>query len=156
MKSRKRSRARSRQTLANILKSRNNESIRIGSHLAFNVGMRISKVLRSLTLASLALSATALIGCASPEQDDADDVEGVAEPLPANLTPGKEDGIGRRGLPVDGDYADTEAWKVKNRWEDRTTAEAKKAGKDKIFVAKLGTLPLPQLLDLGLSATSRA
>ncbi len=35
-------------------------------------------------------------------------------------------------------------------------AEAKKAGKDKIFVAKLGTLPLPQLLDMGLSATSRA
>ena len=35
-------------------------------------------------------------------------------------------------------------------------AEAKKAGKDKIFVAKLGTLPLPQLLDLGLSASSRA
>lgn len=35
-------------------------------------------------------------------------------------------------------------------------AEAKKAGKDKVFVAKLGTLPLPQLLDLGLSASSRA
>ena len=35
-------------------------------------------------------------------------------------------------------------------------AEAKKAGKDKIFVAKLGTLPLPQLLDMGLSASSRA
>lgn len=35
-------------------------------------------------------------------------------------------------------------------------AEAKKAGKDKIFVAKLGTLPLPQLLDMGLAASSRA
>ena len=35
-------------------------------------------------------------------------------------------------------------------------ASAKKAGKDKVFVAKLGTLPLPQLLDLGLSASSRA
>ncbi len=112
--------------------------------------MRISNVLRSITLASLALSATALIGCASQEPDDADDVEGVAEPLPANLTPGKEDGIGRRGLAVDGNYAETEAWKVKNRWEDRTTAEAKKAGMawpvnsglswDEKFAAWMGSL----------------
>jgi hypothetical protein len=32
-------------------------------------------------------------------------------------------------------------------------ASAKKAGKDKVYVAKLGTMALPQLLDLGLSAS---
>lgn len=93
--------------------------------------MRKFTLATGLSLGSLALSAIAsmaLIGCASPDDEDQDDTAGVEEALPANTTPGKEDGIGRRGLPVNGDYSDTEAWQVKNRWEDRTTVAAKKAG----------------------------
>ena len=50
------------------------------------------------------------------------------EELPAAPSPGKEDGVGRAGLPVEGDYASTMAWAVKNQWEDRDTPAAKQAG----------------------------
>jgi len=41
---------------------------------------------------------------------------------------GKEDSAGVPSLPVDGDYAATQAWTVSNQWEDTDTADAKKAG----------------------------
>ncbi len=48
--------------------------------------------------------------------------------LAAAPEPGKEDGVGRAALPVNGDYGTTMAWQVKNQWEDRDTPEARKAG----------------------------
>src|SRR5688572_3726460 len=69
----------------------------------------------------VALSLAAVAGC----QGEADE---RAEELSEAPDPGKEDGVGRPGLPVQGDYALTMAWSVKNQWEDRDTPEARRAG----------------------------
>jgi hypothetical protein len=59
-------------------------------------------------------------GCSSGGDDFAE-----LDPAP---DPGKEDGVGRRGLPVNADYSSTQAWTVVNQWEDRDTPAAQKAG----------------------------
>ena len=41
---------------------------------------------------------------------------------------GKEDSAGVPALSATADYSDTQAWVVKNQWEDKTTADAKLAG----------------------------
>jgi hypothetical protein len=74
--------------------------------------------MRTLVLASLII----LGACADTEDDPI-----VDELEPGSLL-GKEDSVGVPGLPVNGDYAATQAWTVANQWEDRTTPEARKAG----------------------------
>lgn len=51
-----------------------------------------------------------------------------ATPLSPGPLLGKGDGTGIKGLSVNGDYSDTQVWRVKNRWEDTTTSEAQKPG----------------------------
>jgi hypothetical protein len=62
-----------------------------------------------------------------PEADEDglgdDDVE-----LQAGPRLGKADNAGIAGLPVNGNYAQTEVWEVENQWEETTTANAKEAG----------------------------
>lgn len=64
--------------------------------------------------------------CTQPavEEDEVEDAE--------NLEPGgavgKEDSVGVKGLPVDGNFAATTAWAVTNQWEDRDTPAAREAG----------------------------
>ena len=53
--------------------------------------------------------------------DEADEL------LPGDLL-GKEDSAGVPGLSATGNYADTQAWVVENQWEDRDTANARRAG----------------------------
>ncbi len=62
-----------------------------------------------------------LAGCATDPGDNFDELD-PGGPL------GKEDSAGVPALPVDGDYSDTEAWKVTNQWEDTDTPDARKAG----------------------------
>jgi len=57
----------------------------------------------------------------------ADDSETVDELDPGGPL-GKEDSAGVTSLPVNADYSDTQAWVVKNQWEDTDTADARKAG----------------------------
>ena len=58
--------------------------------------------------------------------------EGNEEQFDAELSPGepvgKADDAGVAALPVDGDYAQTEVWKVENQWEDTDTPAAREAG----------------------------
>jgi hypothetical protein len=67
------------------------------------------------------LSLTA--GCGG--DDDAFDLSGKLSPVPNE---GKDDGLGQPALRVDADVHDTEVWKVRNRWEDTDTPEARLAG----------------------------
>jgi hypothetical protein len=80
-----------------------------------------------------AITVLAATGCAgeddsAPLQDDT----AVIDPPELSQVPSeliaKEDGAGIRGLAVDGNYADTQAWTVLNQWEDKTTAAANAAG----------------------------
>ena len=73
------------------------------------------------------LAVAVLAGLGGCVDDTADELEGVAELDPGSLL-GKEDSAGVPGLPVAGNYAETQAWTVANQWEDTTTAEARKAG----------------------------
>lgn len=97
-----------------------------------------------LPLSSMALPA----GCASDAPADAFEDEGELAPGGAV---GKYDDLAESGLPVNGDYAATTAWKVVNQWEDTNTAAARKAGIawpadsgltwDEKFAAWLQTMP---------------
>src|SRR5688572_1861644 len=62
--------------------------------------------------------------------DDGQDDDGLGDldALDAGGALGKADSVGAKGLPVNGNYADTTVWTVKNRWEDRDTPAAKLAG----------------------------
>lgn len=70
------------------------------------------------------------VSCVDQAAYDAEDEFDTSETVELETAPepGKEDGAGLRGLPVDGNYADSQAWEVKNQWEDRTTPAARKAG----------------------------
>ena len=78
--------------------------------------------MRRVTLACL----VALVhgACATTPSDD---VEGATELDPGSPL-GKEDSWGVPGLPVDGDYASSQAWVVTNQWEETDTPDARKAG----------------------------
>ncbi len=60
--------------------------------------------------------------CQSQDDEVFGDELAVGGPL------GKADGAGVPGLAVDGNYADTQVWEVRNRWEDTQTAAAREAG----------------------------
>ena len=79
---------------------------------------------RMRSLAYLCLAAALLAACASGPSDDLD---GTTE-LDAGPPLGKADSAGTPGLPVTGDYSATEAWVVKNQWEDTDTPAAQAAG----------------------------
>ncbi|MEM6991340.1 MAG: hypothetical protein AAF721_12600 [Myxococcota bacterium] len=65
----------------------------------------------------------ASFGCSA---DDAGD-ENLDE-LATGEGLGKQDNAGVAGLPVDGNYASSSAWKVLNQWEDTDTPAAREAG----------------------------
>jgi len=77
--------------------------------------------LLSITVPSAAL---VLPACSSEAGDPFEDGEELA---PGGVV-GKYDDLSEAGLPVNGNYASTTAWTAKNQWEDRTTADANKAG----------------------------
>jgi hypothetical protein len=53
---------------------------------------------------------------------------GMEGPLATTPAPGKEDSEHRRGLLVNTDTTRTQVWTARNRWEDRDTAAARRAG----------------------------
>jgi hypothetical protein len=59
--------------------------------------------------------------------EDGDEIE-EADDLEAGGALGKADSVNVAGLPVNGSYAATTAWAVKNQWEDRDTPAARAAG----------------------------
>ncbi|HUS66511.1 MAG TPA: hypothetical protein VMZ28_18365 [Kofleriaceae bacterium] len=72
-----------------------------------------------------------LPACAGTGEDDAplpDDVYGMDGPVEPTPPPGKEDGQNRRGLLVATDTSRTQVWTARNKWEDRDTPAARKAG----------------------------
>ena len=64
-------------------------------------------------------------GCGAPIDDDfgIDEVLGPNEP-----SGGKEDNAGIAGPLIATNTSATQVWTASNKWEDRTTTEAKKAG----------------------------
>jgi hypothetical protein len=85
---------------------------------------------RSATLAVFCTFATAIApACQSGDADGGPDeewgMEGPMSPLPP---PGKEDSEYRKGLLVNTDTTRTQVWTARNKWEDRTTTAAAKAG----------------------------
>ncbi len=83
-------------------------------------------MLRRLALSLvLALSACAGDPSGAGSKDEEWGMEGPLFPTPA---PGKEDAVNRKGLLVATNTTRTQVWSAKNKWEDRDTAAAKKAG----------------------------
>jgi hypothetical protein len=85
---------------------------------------------RHALLAALAaaLATAPLVACDPSGELDLDEeygMDGALEPTPA---PGKEDSIHRRGLAVATDTRRTQVWSARNRWEDRDTPAARRAG----------------------------
>ncbi len=76
---------------------------------------------------SLTVPTAALVLPACSEDADADPFED-GEDLDPGGAVGKYDDLSETGLPVNGNYAATTAWTVKNQWEDRNTAAANEAG----------------------------
>jgi len=74
-------------------------------------------MLRRLVLLVLVTAA-----CATDQED------GIDEPLLPVGPMGKDDGAGVAALPVAVDTRRTQVWEVRNRWEDRDTPAARKAG----------------------------
>lgn len=80
-----------------------------------------------MALGATLLLTSALAGC--QEAKDTDDDWGIDEEvLPDEDRFGKADNAGTPGPAVSADTSETAVWEVKNQWEDRTTAEARKAG----------------------------
>ena len=79
----------------------------------------------ALLLFLLLLLATS---CADEEPYDPDAEYGMNGPVEPTPPPGKEDGPHRQGLPVTHDGSRTEVWPARNRWEDRDTPAARRAG----------------------------
>jgi len=77
------------------------------------------------------LLASALAACATDVADDAsgpDEEWGMEGPLAPTPPPGKEDSEYRRGLLVSTNTTRTQVWNARNKWEDRDTDAARKAG----------------------------
>jgi hypothetical protein len=66
-------------------------------------------------------------GCAGGEGGGGDEY-GMDGPVSSLPPPGKEDGPNRRGLWVNTDTRRTQVWTARNRWEERDTPAAQRAG----------------------------
>ena len=84
------------------------------------------------SIALVLLLPLSLVGCiggpnaaGSIDLDDEYGMDGPVAPVPAA---GKEDGANRRGLLVNTNTTRTQVWTARNRWEDRDTAAARRAG----------------------------
>jgi len=76
-----------------------------------------------------AVGGALLLGaCGSDQSSLQDDDYGIVEPLEDTAPLGKADNAGVGALPTSVDDSDTQVWEVRNQWEDRNSAEAKKAG----------------------------
>jgi len=73
---------------------------------------------------AIAILTAALAACSTDDPAAFDEAD---ELLPGELL-GKEDSAGVPGLSASGNFADTQAWVVENQWEDRDTANARRAG----------------------------
>jgi hypothetical protein len=82
----------------------------------------MSRAMRGLVC--LCLLAALAPSCTDSASDDAEN----ATELDPGPPLGKEDSAGIAALPVNGDYAASQAWVVTNQWEDTTTPDAVKAG----------------------------
>jgi hypothetical protein len=80
---------------------------------------------RLAILAALTWLASA---CADEEPPTPDEEWGMEGPVSPTPPPGKEDSEYRRGLLVATNTSATQVWTARNKWEDRTTAAAQKAG----------------------------
>src|SRR5688500_7795650 len=91
--------------------------------------MRVSRIRSAALVVSMLVSMAGLGACSDDEPgvpgDDEWGMEGPLEPVPP---PGKDDSQHRRGLLVNTDTTRTQVWTARNRWEDTTTAAARKAG----------------------------
>jgi hypothetical protein len=89
--------------------------------------MQIRLVLAALV--ALVMAACAATDDADPVGSAAVDEEwGMDGPLAPTPPPTKDDGPYRRGLLVATDTTRTQVWTARNRWEDRDTAAARRAG----------------------------
>ena len=82
-------------------------------------------------LALLLLGAVSVAACAADDGDEPsgpDEEWGMEGPLEPTPPPGKEDSENRRGLLVNTNTTRTQVWTARNKWEDRDTAAARKAG----------------------------
>jgi hypothetical protein len=84
-----------------------------------------TRLLRSARLLAAATT-LGLFGCGVDSVED-DPFEGAPE-LDAGGLLGKADAVAVPGLPVNGSYASTRVWAVKNQWEDTDTPAAREAG----------------------------
>ncbi|HEV7557895.1 MAG TPA: hypothetical protein VGO00_20655, partial [Kofleriaceae bacterium] len=79
-----------------------------------------------LTGVVLACVGICFAGCSDTMGPDEEwGMDGPLSPLPP---PGKEDGQFHAGLLVATDTTRTQVWTAKNKWEDKTTPDAAKAG----------------------------
>ncbi len=91
-------------------------------------------MLGRVTAAVLLLIVWAVFGCAGgpdaggPGSIDVDDEYGMDGPLAPVPAAGKEDSANRRGLLVNTNTTRTQVWTARNRWEDRDTPAARRAG----------------------------
>src|SRR5215510_8279835 len=82
--------------------------------------------LRTYTMRSYSIIVTLLVAlpaCQTPPDDF-----GIDGPLDVTEPMGKEDNAGRPGPLVANNTSATQVWTAKNRWEDRDTTDARKAG----------------------------
>ena len=68
-----------------------------------------------------------IVSLACSVDGDDDGLDEAAELEPGGLV-GKEDNVGVAALPVNGNYAQTMVWEVRNQWEDTNTPAARAAG----------------------------
>ena len=80
---------------------------------------------RLIAMLLLLLSASA---CVEGEVTGPDEEWGMEGPLEPTPPPGKEDSELRRGLAVNTNTTRTQVWTARNKWEDRDTTAARKAG----------------------------
>ncbi len=84
---------------------------------------------RTLVLATLASAFLAATGCVDGEDVSGPDEEwGMEGPVEQTPAPGKEDSEYRKGILVSTNTTRTQVWTAKNKWEDKDTTAAKKAG----------------------------
>ena len=75
-----------------------------------------------------AIGTLGTISCGTSAVSGPDEEWGMDGPLSPLPPPGKEDGQYHSGLKVSTDTSRTQVWTAKNKWEDKTTPDAAKAG----------------------------